>query len=28
VNKMLTSPLVWMIPDDTSVELPKTEIWG
>jgi len=28
VNKIFISSSVWMIPVDTSVEWPKTEIWG
>jgi len=25
---MFISPTVWMMPVDTSIEWPKTEIWG
>jgi len=28
VYQMFISRTVWMIPVDTSVEWPKTEIWG
>jgi len=25
---MFVSPFLWMVPVDTSVEWPKTKIWG